>query len=496
VGLTRTFGRANALRIPKLWVGDVAANVDVTRRILLAGTYPPTRCGIASFTWDLRGTLLAQSSAHVCDVIAIDPSTGPCSFENGVVLVINPTHPDEYASAVEFVGRDAPHTLCVQHEFGIFGGVAGSNILALIEAVSCPVASVLHTVLEFPSANETRVFERIISASDLLIVMSQAARQILVDRWRVEQEKIAVIPHGRPEAAAAADGAHTEITKDWPEREVLLSFGLLSPDKGVSSVIEAMPAVLAVRPHALYVVAGVTHPNLVASEGERHRNELCDLVRTLGVGASVRFVDEYLSTEDLAACIQAADICMTPYANAAQVTSGTLAYAVGLGCPVISTAFLHATELLKEGEGRIVPFGDCAAIATSVLDLLQSGRKGPERKQNASSQQETPTWRQLGQAYLEAFDFASARRAVRQMHHNGVSVSGLRRLTDDCGMLQHSLFDVPNRHHGYCLDDNARALVLMHRMPGPPENGCGSFEPMPRSWSTRGRTTRGAFGTS
>jgi glycosyltransferase involved in cell wall biosynthesis len=445
-------------------------DTSVPLSVILVGTFPPTRCGIASFTSDLQASLTADPSAPTCEVIAVERTTELRTDGSDAAFVVKRDDRDDYAAAADFIRRRNPDVVCIQHEFGIFGGDAGGDILELIANAACPIATVLHTVLERPTPDEERVFTQLVRGSDALIVMSEPAREILLRRWAVDPQSVFLIPHGAPKPQPL--GTSTDpLVESWRDLEVLLSFGFLSPDKGVESVIRAMPAIVAKRPRAQYVVAGVTHPNLVAREGERHRVELAELARSLDVSDQVRFVDVYLSTEQLTACIEAADICLMPYRNAGQVTSGTLSYAVGLGRPVITTPFLHARALLADGGGVIVPFDNPGAISRAALELLADRTVASPPQQELPSVSRPPAWGRLAPAYLAAF--AAARVAATTRRHDAdpgsASLEGIRRMTDNCGMLQHSLFDVPNRHHGYCLDDNARALLLMNRLPGAPD---------------------------
>jgi glycosyltransferase involved in cell wall biosynthesis len=438
--------------------------------IILVGTFPPTRCGIASFTWDLRASLTADPSAPICEVIAVKGTSEPGADETDSTFVVRRDERRDYAAAADFVRRRRPDILCIQHEFGIFGGDAGGDMLELVAKATCPVVTVLHTVLERPNPDEERVFNQLVRGSDALIVMSEPAREILLRRWAVDPQAVFLIPHGVPEPHSPRTKADP-LVESWRDLEVLLSFGFLSPDKGVESVIRAMPAIVAKRPHAQYVVAGVTHPNIIAREGERHRVELSELAQSLGVSDRVRFVDDYLSTEQLAACIEAADICLMPYRNADQVTSGTLSYAVGLGRPVIATPFLHALAMLADGGGVIVPFEDPDAISRAALGLLDERTTATPSQPEHPSASRPAAWGRLAPAYLAAFAAANVAASARRhaADAGSPSLEGIRRMTDHCGLLQHSLFDVPNRQHGYCLDDNARALLLMNRLPDAPD---------------------------
>lgn len=382
-----------------------ADGANTVSTILLVGTYPPTRCGIATFTHDLRTCLVAHPSAPRCDVVAINPAGGIVESAPEVSFTIRPHVREDYRAAAAFVNEREPDLLCIQHEFGLFGGSAGSNLLDLLGPVSCPIATVLHTVLERPSTDEDRVFKQLLQCSTALIVMTEPARELLLNRWQVSAEMIYLIPHGVPDAPRL-DAESAKRERGWSGRTILLSFGLLSPDKGIATAIRAMPRIVALNPTALYVVAGITHPNLLAHEGEQHRESLVALASECGVSEHVLFLNDYLSTDQLVACIQASDLCLMPYRNPDQVTSGTLSYALALDRLVVATPFAHARAALTNGGGVIVPFEEPFDLATAVIDLLHTSccREGSAVLSTRTNQ--PPVWRSLGDAYVRAFQVA------------------------------------------------------------------------------------------
>ena len=442
------------------------------KSVVLIGSYPPRRCGIATFTADVHDALLAASPTLRCDVFAMNDDGGPYAYGPEVVVQIAQQKTIDYQAAAAEIGALRPDVIFVQHEFGIFGGPAGEHLMVLLEATDRPVVTMLHTVLDAPDADQRRVFERLLARSAKVIVMAGHGRTLLLDTWNVAEEKISVIPHGAPDRPLAPSGAFKDKL-GFGGRELLFSFGLLSPNKGIETAIRALPAIVAARPTALYAVLGSTHPHLVAQEGERYRTSLLDLARELGVADHLRLIDEYTDTPRLVDYLQAADVYITPYLNPAQITSGTLSYAAALGKPIVSTPFWHARELLSDGAGRLVPFADSEAIAREVTALLQDPAARWTLRERMYAKARETTWGCFAERALATLGQAQAlsRRAPPSVTGRALrpspSLDGVNRLTDSCGMLQHSLYDIPDRRHGYCVDDNARALLLMHRLPGP-----------------------------
>jgi glycosyltransferase involved in cell wall biosynthesis len=453
---------------------DDALPLRAVRRVVLIGNYPPRRCGIATFTCDVREALMEAFPELSCDVVAMTDEGAHYDYPEEVRFTIRQNEPMDYLEAARRINASAPDVVCVQHEFGIFGGPAGEHLIKLLDALTCPVVSALHTVLEKPNGDQRRVFDRLIARSSSLIVMAERGREMLQRVWRVPADKIVVVPHGAPDQPMI-DTAAAKARLGFAGREVLFTFGLLSPNKGIETAIRAIPAIAAVCPEVLYVVLGATHPHLVAQEGEAYRDSLQALVDELGVRKNVRFINAYTDTPKLLDYLRAADIYLTPYLNEAQITSGTLSYAAALGKPIISTPYWHAQELLADGRGVLTPFGDVDAISRAAIDLLSEPKGMLELRQRIYAATRETVWSKLAERYVHTF--AVTPRADRAIDHRSgfalragarpePSLEGVQRMTDSCGLLQHSIFSLPDRQHGYCVDDNARALMLIHKMPG------------------------------
>jgi glycosyltransferase involved in cell wall biosynthesis len=443
------------------------------RSIALIGDYPPRRCGIATFTSDVLEALKDARPDARCEVYAMTDIEGAYHYPPEVACEIRQNEIDDYLAAADRLNATTPDIICVQHEFGIFGGPAGEHLLQLLEATDRPVVTTLHTILETPNADQRRVFARLLARSARLVVMAERGREILCRVWDTPEDKIVLIPHGAPDRTLGPTEPFKQAT-GFSGSDLLFTFGLLSPGKGIETVIKALPRIVAERPNVLYAVLGSTHPHLIAHEGERYRRSLMALAKSLGVEAHLRLIDAYTDTPKLVEYLQAADIYITPYLNAHQITSGTLAYAAALGRPIVSTPYWHAEELLADGRGRLTPFGSSDAIADEVIDLLTHPDVREAMSQKVYAAGRETIWPRFGVRMLEVFDQVlsqSARSAPSaKLMPAGAptpSLGGVRRMTDSCGMLQHSLFSLPDRRHGYCVDDNARALILMHRWPGP-----------------------------
>ena len=444
--------------------------------VAMIGNYPPRRCGIATFTADVREALVAARADLKCDVVAMRDAGDDHAYPAEVTFTVRQDVRSDYLEAARRIEASGAEVLCVQHEFGIFGGSAGEHLLTLLDHTALPVVSVLHTILSEPNKDQRRVFDRLVARSERVIVMAERGRRMLQETWGVPPEKILLIPHGAPDEPLTDTAPH-KAALGYEGRDLLFTFGLLSPNKGIETAIRAMPAIVAARPSALYLVLGATHPHLVAREGERYRDSLKALAEELGVGGNVAFLDSYTDTPKLLEHLRAADVYVTPYLNEAQITSGTLSYAAALGKPVVSTPYWHAQELLADGGGVLTPFGDSAAMAGAVLGLLCSPDRLDAMRRRIHAHTRGTVWSMLAQGYLDAFavvrggrvvDLAARRGFVRRPQPEP-SLAGLRRMTDACGLLQHSLWGLPDRNHGYCVDDNARALILMHRLPGAPD---------------------------
>jgi glycosyltransferase involved in cell wall biosynthesis len=441
-------------------------------RIALIGNFPPRLCGIATFTRDVYEALTALDDAPEVDVYAMNDPGADHAYPAAVTMAIGQNELADYQAVAHAINQSGADIVLVQHEYGIFGGPAGAHLLRLLDRVAAPVIVTLHTVLETPNPDQRAVVEALARRAAKLIVMADRGREMLMRIHGIPADRIAVVKHGVPDRPQLPT-AELKPAFGFEGRDVLLTFGLLSPNKGIETVIRALPDIAARHPDALYVILGATHPHLVAHEGEAYRESLIALASELGVDGHVRFIDGFLDQEDLLDYLAVADIYVTPYLNEAQITSGTLSYAVALGKPVVSTPYWHASELLADGVGTLVGFGDSAGFASAINGLLDEPDRMADVGTRAYAIGRTMIWPRLAEAYSEICDAAIASRVTRlpapyrtAADRPAVTLAAMERMSDGVGMLQHSIFSVPDRAHGYCLDDNARALMLMHRIEG------------------------------
>ena len=432
------------------------------RHLALIGNALPRRCGLATYTSHVADALRERYPAMKLDHYAMDDGSG--DFYSDPIITIDSESLDAYREAAERIEASGAEAIWLQHEYGIFGGTAGSHVLELAGATDLPLILTLHTVLEQPSEEQEVVLKRLIARAERTIVMASKGADILKRRYGVTPDRLRVIPHGAPNRPLR-DPDELKPRFGWQGHKVLMTFGLLAPDKGIRHMIEAMPAIVREHPEALYEVIGATHPNQVRKEGERHRRMLKDLARDLGVEEHVRFVDRFVEQEELLDMLQAADIYVTPYLNMAQVTSGTLSYAVAVGKPVIATPYVHAKEILDGGHGLLVPPANAEALAGAVLDLLDHDEKRHALAEDAYSRGRDMLWPrvvELSLARLPARPRLVASQVV-QPRPAALPLDAIERMSDAVGIIQHAVYSVPNRDHGYCIDENARALMAMVR---------------------------------
>lgn len=439
------------------------------QHLALIGNFLPRRCGIATFTTDVHAAMRARFPDVRVDVYAMDDHPGRYAYPPEVTGTIAQDQLAAYVDAARAIEASGAQAIWVQHEYGIYGGPAGEHILALLDRTTLPVIVTLHTVLEKPSADERRVMEGLLRRSARVIVMAERGREILQRIYGASPRQVVMIPHGVPDRAFV-EPATVKDRFGWTGRKVVLTFGLLAPSKGIETIIKALPAVRERHPDLLYVVLGATHPNLVAHEGEKYRERLQALAASEGVADNIEFIDSFVEHNALIDYLQAADIYATPYHNPAQITSGTLSYAVGVGKPVVSTPYVHATEILADGHGVLVPFGDVDAFAREIDGLLSSDRDRNRLAERAYARGRTMIWPCLAEATMTETEAAIA-SAPRRLPKARASIKPLQpdfaaveRMSDATGMLQHSIYSIPDRRHGYCIDDNARALILMSTM--------------------------------
>ena len=442
------------------------------RKVAFLGDYLPRKCGIATFTTDLRCAIATTFPDIQCLVVPVNDLPGGYDYPAEVRFEIAEQDLPSYLRAAEFLNITDVDVVCVQHEFGIYGGPAGSHVLALLRDLRMPIVTTLHTVLREPNEEQRRVMRDLIRLSTRLVVMSERGREFLQEIYHAPAAKIDLIPHGIPDMPFA-DPNYFKDEFEVAGRQVLLTFGLLSPNKGIEFALRALPAIIREFPNIIYIVLGQTHPNLLREEGEAYRLSLERLAKDLDVQKHVVFFNRFVELEELMRFIGAADIYLTPYLTEAQITSGTLAYAFGAGNAVVSTPYWHAAELLTAERGKLVPFRDAGAIATAVVELLRDEPGRHAMRKNAYKLGREMVWSKVAQGYLHSFDQARqdhsfvGRRSspIKTLDEQPGQLPELKldhlfRLSDSTGIFQHASFTVPNFSEGYCTDDNARALAL------------------------------------
>jgi glycosyltransferase involved in cell wall biosynthesis len=453
--------------------------VALPRRIGFVGGFEPRRCGIATFTHDLCEAVAEAAPAVQCFAGAVNDRAEGYKYPPRVRFEILESDLDSYRRAADFLNFNNTEVLCVQHEFGIYGGPAGSHVLALLKEVRMPVVMTLHTVLQRPDSAQRQVMEELVRRSNRLVVMARKGAEILQETYGAPATKVDVIPHGIPDVPFA-DPDFYKARFGVEGCRVLLTFGLLGPGKGIEHAIGALPEIVRRHPDTVYLVLGATHPHLVAREGESYRLGLERLAENLGVREHVVFYNRFVSAEELAEFIGAADIYLTPYPNEAQITSGTLAYVFGAGNAVVSTPYWHARELLADGRGILVPFRDPPAIAAGVCEFLDDPERLARTRREAYQFGRETIWPAVARRYLESFRQARAAHQTppcttvggwklgrRSYDLPPLRLDHIMRMSDGTGIFQHATFTVPNFHEGYCTDDNARAFILCNLLEEP-----------------------------
>jgi glycosyltransferase involved in cell wall biosynthesis len=442
------------------------------RRIAFLGDYLPRKCGIATFTSDLLTGVAAEFPRCECFAVPVNDIKGGYDYPDVVRFEIEEQDLASYQRAADFLNIGNVDIVCVQHEFGIYGGPAGRDLLALLRELRMPVVTTLHTVLAEPSADHRRVMLELIARSTRLVVMAERGQRMLQEIYQVPPAKIDLIPHGIHDIPFV-DPNYYKDQFGVEGRMVLLTFGLLSPNKGIEHVLNALPAVLAEFPEVVYVVVGATHPNELRGQGESYRLGLERLAKKNKVDGNVIFYNRFVELAELKEFIGAADLYITPYLNEAQITSGTLAYAFGAGKAVVSTPYWHAAELLADDRGVLVPFGDPQAIAHAVTALLRDDTRRHAMRKNAYKLGREMVWSNTARLYWRSFElarhegaalsrksFATKTLAQQPRDLPALTLDHLSRMTDSTGMFQHAVLTVPNFSEGYCTDDNARAFIL------------------------------------
>jgi glycosyltransferase involved in cell wall biosynthesis len=450
----------------------MAQSTSNIRKVAFLGNYLPRQCGIATFTSDLCGSVAMEFPDAQCFVVPVNDLKEGYEYPPEVRFEIAEQDLSSYQRTKEFLNISNVDVVSLQHEFGIFGGPAGSHVLAVLRDLKTPVVTTFHTILREPNGDYRRVMEELINRSTRLVVMTERGRELLQEVYRAPLEKIDLISHGIPDMPFV-DANFYKDQFGVEGKFVLLTFGLLSPGKGIELVLNALPRILTEYPEVVYIVLGATHPNLLREQGEAYRLSLERLARKNKIQKNVIFHNRFVEIGELKEFIGTADLYLTPYLNEQQITSGTLAYAVGAGKAVISTPYWHATELLSEDRGVLVPFHDSDAIAREVLNLMRDPTRRHAMRKNAYLYGREMIWSNVAKQYMQSFEKARLERGVfgrkvfaiktldeqpRQLPE--LKLEHLCRMTDSTGLFQHAKLTVPDFAEGYCTDDNARALIL------------------------------------
>jgi glycosyltransferase involved in cell wall biosynthesis len=442
--------------------------------VAVIGNYLPRQCGIATFTTDLVEGLSAEAPNIYCWAAAMNDRPEGYPYPEKVRFEINQNKLTDYSVASQFLNISQTDIVCLQHEYGLFGGPAGSHLLKLLGDLHMPVVTTLHTILQDPAPEYRDIMCRIADLSDKLVVMSRKASDFLKDIYAVPEEKIAFIHHGIPDTPFI-DSSFNKDKFGVEGKKALLTFGLLSPNKGIENVLQALPEVIKKHSDVVYIILGATHPHILKVHGDAYRIMLQQLVRKLDIGEHVIFQNRFVTLRELCEFLGIADIYVTPYLEEAQITSGTLAYAMGTGKAVISTPYWYASEMLAEGRGRIVPFRNPDAIAEQIIGLLDNDIERHAMRKKAYTFSREAVWKEVSRKYLKVFSEVRQNRtrkprprhsyvenikAITSFELPEIKLDHLKAFTDDTGILQHANYTIPDRTHGYCTDDNARALLV------------------------------------
>jgi glycosyltransferase involved in cell wall biosynthesis len=442
------------------------------RKVAFITSFPPRRCGIAVFTSDLVKSIAATASKDFDPLVVAMQSGSPCQYANPVKFEVRRNVKNDYVCAADYINFSHVDVVSVQHEFGLFGGDAGSHLNLLLRRVNAPIVTTLHTILDEPQTPYYRSMITVCEASSKVIVMNERGIKMLRDIYAVPSKKVEVIPHGMPDLPFV-DSSYYKHKFGMDGRRTILTFGLLGRSKGIEMMIKAMPAIVKADPTALYIILGATHPEVARHEGEAYRLSLTRMVKDLDLGKHVIFHNRFVSDDELHNFLCAADVYVTPYLSREQLTSGTLAYAVGTGKAIVSTPYWAAEDLLAKGRGRLVRFNDPAHLAESIMEIARDETLFYSLRRKAYDHGRKMTWPMVAKAYWKTFTakrlpvnisakpVAAIDEAVSILEVPEPPLDHLRRLTDDTGLYQHATFTVPNRQHGYCTDDNSRAVIAM-----------------------------------
>ena len=437
-------------------------------KFVYIATYPPRQCGIGTFTRNKFFAMTSDESVQVSNegiVIAINDNNNQYDYPPEVEFVIRQGELEDYIEAAQFINDSGADICILEHEYGIFGGDDGVYILSLLQRLRIPFIAVLHTIVRDASYQQKKILQQIADLSAKTVVMTQKAVVLLIENYQIPEENIVVVEHGVPDIQLDQDMCIDEL--ELRNKTVMLTFGLISRNKGIETVIKALPPVIEKYPDLLYIVLGKTHPAVVRQSGEEYRDHLVEMAQHLHVDKHIVFLDEFVDENKLMKYLSAASIYVTPYQNEAQITSGTLAYAIGAGCAVVSTAYWHAAELSSKELVRLFDFRDAQGLSVILLDLLDHPEKMKSMQEKAQLYGRQTVWSAIGKKYIRLAKKITQDSALafqkRELVHTVLPVFSLdhiKRLTDQVGIIQHAKYIVPNLKEGYCLDDNARALLM------------------------------------
>ncbi len=453
-------------------VEGIMNGIPEIRRIAFLGDYLPRKCGIATFTHDLRNAVSSEFPQVDSFVVPVNDLPKGYEYPPEVKFEFYENDLDSYRRTADYLNFSNVDVVSLQHEYGIYGGPAGSFILPMLRDLRIPIVTTLHTILQKPSTDRRRVLREISQISSRLVVMTERGRNMLRDIYEIPEEKIDLIPHGIPDMSFI----DTSFFKDQfgvEGKQVLMTFGLLSPNKGIESLLRALPEIVKEFPNLVYIILGATHPNLIREHGEAYRLGLERMAQDMGIKRNVSFYNRFVDIEELKSFLGMTDVYVTPYLNAEQITSGTLAYAIGVGKAVVSTPFWHAQELLADDRGILVPFGDSSALAREIIALFKDETRRHAMRKRAYLYARDMIWSSTAHRYMESFEKArsnpvspqTSRLGMRTLAEERLELPELRlghlmQMSDSTGIFQHAIYSVPNFTHGYCTDDNARALIL------------------------------------
>jgi len=445
---------------------------DAKKRVVFISTFPPRRCGIATFTSDLIGSITAAAQGEFEPLVVTMRADNSLRYNDPVKFEIRQNVRSDYVCAADYINFSHIDLVCVQHEFGLFGGEAGSYLSLLLRRLKAPVITTVHTVINEPRQAYYRAMVDICDCSHRIITMNERGVTMLQNVYGIPAKRIHLVPHGIPDLPFV-DSNYYKSKFGLEGRKTILTFGLISKNKGIEVMLRAIPDIIKAEPAAIYIVLGMTHPSVLRSEGESYRFSLQKLVRDLELQNHVIFHNRFVNDEELHNFLCAADIYVTPYLGREQLTSGTLAFAVGTGKAVVSTPYWAAEELLADGRGKLVPFGDPGALAAEIAGILKDESLYYSLRRKAYDYGRSRTWSRVGQLYWKLCQETQPSihiiengmlTAVETLSHIEVpepAIEHLIRLTDDTGLLQHGKFTVAHRAHGYCTDDNARGAIAM-----------------------------------